>query len=66
MKHTRYDVFFLNGDEDTFYSFSVLGAFCAATFYMSNKGRDSRIKSIQSEYGYVYTNFELTYKTDKP
>lgn len=65
MKHSEYIVIFLSGDEDTFYSFSLLGAFCAATYYMSNKGRDHRIKSIEDEFGGIYTDFNLTYKTDK-
>jgi len=63
MKHSPYIIIFLNGDEDTFYAGSLLGAFCAATFYMNNKGRDSRIKSIEDEFGTVYTEFSFTYKT---
>jgi hypothetical protein len=64
MKHYQYNVIFLSGDEDTFYAASLMGAFCAATFYMSNKGRDARIKSIEDEFGTTYTNFELIYKTN--
>jgi len=64
MKYSPYNVIFLNGDEDTFYSFSLMGAFCAATSYMSNKSRDSRIKSIEDEFGSIYTDFKLTYKTN--
>jgi hypothetical protein len=63
MKHSQYKVIYLNGDEDIFYAGSLIGAFCAATFYLNNKGRDSRIKYIEDEFGTVYTNFELTYKT---
>jgi len=66
MKHTEYNVIFLNGDTDIFYSMSVMGAFCAATFYMNNKGRDARIKYIEdTENGMTYSNFTLDYKTDK-
>lgn len=64
MKHTEYKVIYLNGCESTFYTFSVLDAFCAATLEMSKKGRDSRIKYITDEHGNNYNNFELTYKTN--
>lgn len=66
MKHTEFKVVFVNGDEDVFYSFSVMGVFCAATFYMDNKGRDSRIKYIQdAERGVVYSDFKFDYEIKK-
>jgi len=65
MKHTEYNVIFVNGDRDTFYSSSVMGAFCAATFYMNNKGRDSRIKYIEDvEQEITYSEFNFDYKTN--
>ena len=64
MKDTEYKVVFLNGDEDIFYASSVLACFCAATCYMNNKCRDSRIKYISDKHGNNYKAFDFTYRTN--
>lgn len=62
MKKAEYKVKFHDGSEEIYYSFSVVSAFCAATYYHDSLGKDNRIISIEDvQYGYLYTDITLIY-----
>lgn len=62
MKHDEYKVIYFNGNEETFYCFSINEAWATAMYFAITKGWDVRIRYIyHTEKHITYSDFNLSY-----